>query len=257
MRIALIQQHATDDRDENLSRAVEATRQAAREGASLVAFASLASGIAAGGASGETGSDAPSAVGDLLSRPSLLPDPDGRRARLAEKGLAFEAVYTADWLANVRGGVARKRGFLGNLDATLTWQTEPSLGRDLGTFFLYGLWNHGERPSRWIGDLQVVDNIEAPDSAKLFEAWWQRALLDGRASILLGLYDVNSEFYAIDSAEIFVHSSFGMGAALGASGVNGPSTFPTAGLGARLKVEPIEGFEFQAAVVEGPVADPW
>jgi N-carbamoylputrescine amidase len=42
MRIALIQQHATDDRDENLSRAVEATRQAAREGASLVAFAELA-----------------------------------------------------------------------------------------------------------------------------------------------------------------------------------------------------------------------
>jgi predicted amidohydrolase len=42
MRIALIQQHATDDRDDNLGRAVASTRQAARGGAELVAFAELA-----------------------------------------------------------------------------------------------------------------------------------------------------------------------------------------------------------------------
>ena len=42
MRIALIQQHATDSRDENLARAVAATREAAQKDASLVAFAELA-----------------------------------------------------------------------------------------------------------------------------------------------------------------------------------------------------------------------
>jgi N-carbamoylputrescine amidase len=42
MRIALIQQHAADDRDANLARAVDATRQAAADGAQLVAFAELA-----------------------------------------------------------------------------------------------------------------------------------------------------------------------------------------------------------------------
>jgi N-carbamoylputrescine amidase len=42
MRIALIQQHATDGRQDNLTRAVAATRQAARDGANLVAFAELA-----------------------------------------------------------------------------------------------------------------------------------------------------------------------------------------------------------------------
>jgi N-carbamoylputrescine amidase len=42
MRIALIQQHATDGRQDNLARAVAATRQAARDGANLVAFAELA-----------------------------------------------------------------------------------------------------------------------------------------------------------------------------------------------------------------------
>ena len=42
MRIALIQQHATSDRGENLDRGLEAAERAAAEGARLVAFAELA-----------------------------------------------------------------------------------------------------------------------------------------------------------------------------------------------------------------------
>ena len=193
---------------------------------------------------------------DLFRRESLLGESPWLKTASARWGVDVEAVYTADLVANVDGGIARKRGFLGNLDATLTWDTETAFDADFGTFFLYGLLTHGERPSSFVGDLQAVDNIEARDSINLFEAWWQKALLDGDASILVGLYDVNSEFYAIDSAELFVHSSFGTGAAFGGSGVNGPSIFPTAGLGARFKIEPIEGFDLQVAIVEGEPGDP-
>ncbi len=42
MRIALIQQHATDGPRENLARGLDAARRAAREGASLIAFPELA-----------------------------------------------------------------------------------------------------------------------------------------------------------------------------------------------------------------------
>lgn len=42
MKIALVQQHATDDRAENLRRGVVATRRAAADGADLVMFAELA-----------------------------------------------------------------------------------------------------------------------------------------------------------------------------------------------------------------------
>jgi N-carbamoylputrescine amidase len=41
MRIALVQQHAGHDRLENLQRGIEATRQAARDGADLVCFSEL------------------------------------------------------------------------------------------------------------------------------------------------------------------------------------------------------------------------
>jgi N-carbamoylputrescine amidase len=42
MRIALVQQHATGDRAENLRRGLDAARRAAAQGANLVAFAELA-----------------------------------------------------------------------------------------------------------------------------------------------------------------------------------------------------------------------
>jgi N-carbamoylputrescine amidase len=42
MRLALVQQHASPDRRDNLARAAAATRRAARDGAGLVAFAELA-----------------------------------------------------------------------------------------------------------------------------------------------------------------------------------------------------------------------
>lgn len=181
---------------------------------------------------------------------------DRARERLARAGIGLEAVYTLDALRNGMGGIARKTEVLGNLDLTLTWRPEAWLGRDLGTVFLYGLVNHGGRPSRAVGDGQIVDNIEAPDAARLYEAWWQKGLLDGRASLLFGLYDVNSEFYAVESAELFVNSAFGMGSELGNSGRNGPSIFPATSLGARLKLEPVRGYELQAAVLDGVPGDP-
>lgn len=178
------------------------------------------------------------------------------REWLERWGLELELVYMGDYLVNTRGGIDQDDSFLGNLDMTLTWQTEPMLGRDLGTFFFYGLYDHGDRPSDDVGDLQIVDNIEAPDAARLYEAWWQKTFFDDRASLLLGLYDLNSEFYVVESALVFLHSSFGIGAALGNSGRNGPSIFPEASLAARLKVVLGHGWELQAAVLDGVPGDP-
>ncbi len=182
-------------------------------------------------------------------------DEDWRRS-LERLGIAIDLSYTGDLIANTRGGNARKRTYLGAVDATLAWDMAALFERDLGVLFVYGLWNHGGRPSTFVGDVQATDNIDAPDSVRLFEAWWQRTLLDERMSLLVGLYDVNSEFYAIDSAELFLNGSFGMGGELGNTGRSGPATFPVAGWGARFKAEPARGFELQIAVVEGAPGDP-
>jgi porin len=218
----------------------------------------LAAGLSSTASVPSCASAEPSAPAEesLWKRGHLLPDWLSQRSRLEDVGMRLGIDYTGDYMANVHGGLARKGEYLGNLDVTLAWNTRHSFERDLGTLFLYGLFDHGGRPTQNVGDAQFVDNIEAPDSAKIYEAWWEKTLFSEYASLLLGLYDVNSEFYALDSAGIFINSSFGIGAALGNSGVNGPSIFPTTSLGARLKVEPAAGYEFQTAVLDGVPGDP-
>lgn len=66
-----------------------------------------------------------------------------------------------------------------------------------------------------------MDNIETPvngNTTKLFQAWLQQTFLDERASVLAGLYDLNSEFYVTDSASMFTHPTFGIGAEFAGTG---------------------------------------
>jgi porin len=195
-------------------------------------------------------------IGELLERPYLSDDWGGLRGDLDERGLNLEAVYTGDVFANVDGGVRRKAEYLDNLDLTLTCRTQELTGVDAGTIFLYGLSDQGGNPSSNVGDAQGVDNIEAPDAIKLYEAWWQKTMLSDKLSILIGLYDLNSEFDVVETAALFINSSFGIGAAFGHSGLNGPSIFPTTSLGARLKTEIVPRLVVQTAVLDGVPGDP-
>jgi len=195
-------------------------------------------------------------IGDLLRRPYLTDDWSGLRADLDERGLNLEAVYTGDVFANVDGGARRKAEYLDNLDLTLTCRTQELTGVDVGTVFLYGLSNQGGNPSSNVGDAQGVDNIEAPDAIKLYEAWWQKTFFEDKLSVLIGLYDLNSEFDVVDSAAVLINSSFGIGAAFGHSGVNGPSIFPTTSFGARFKAEIVPRLVVQSAVLDGVSGDP-
>lgn len=193
---------------------------------------------------------------DLATRPALTGDWGGARGWLADRGLELEIVYLADVISNLDGGVKRGTVYLGNLDMLLTVQTVDLFDFDAGTFFVYGLANQGDSPSSLVGDAQGVDNIEAPQTAKLYEAWWQKVMLDDRVSVLFGLYDLNSEFDLVESSRLFLNSSFGIGPEFALSGANGPSIFPTTSLGVRLKTEPLPGVFAQVAIVDGVAGDP-
>jgi porin len=193
---------------------------------------------------------------DLMTAERLTGDWGGTRAALDAHGLNLDLVYTGDVVANVRGGVTRQTNYLDNIDLTLTCRLVELTGWDLGSLFLYGLSNHGGNPSEAVGNVQGVDNIEAPEGTQLYEAWWQKTLLSNRLSALVGLYDVNSEFDVISSAAVFLNSSFGTGPELSHSGRNGPSVFPATALAARFKDEPLPHLTLQAAAVDGVPANP-
>lgn len=85
----------------------------------------------------------------------------------------------------------------------------------------------------------------------------QHNLVGSDASLLVGIYDLNSEFYRLEAAGLFQNSSFGVGPQFAQSGVEGPSIFPRTSAGLRLAVKPTANSVLRAAVLDGvPVARP-
>jgi porin len=157
----------------------------------------------------------------------------------------------------VSGGLHRRAEVLADWDLTLTVETEPLLGWRGGSLFVYGLGlSSTGSPSENAGDVQTLDNIDAPNEWKLYEAWYQQELLGGGRSLLGGLYDVNSEFDVLESATLFLNSSFGIGKDVSQTGENGPSIFPSTSLGLRVDARPVSNGYARVAVLDGVPGDP-
>ena len=122
-----------------------------------------------------------------------------------------------------------------------------------GLFHMSLMGTSGGSPSRRIGDLQTVSSVDAPNTFKLYSAYIEQAFGDLFA-LLLGLHDLNTEFYVLDSSGLFLNSSFGNGPEI--SQVN-PSIFPTTAPTARLRASlPVRGGYLLAAVYDGVPGNP-
>jgi porin len=190
-------------------------------------------------------------AGAIFPAPSLAQTWSDEKDRLAMAGITPVITYDGDLASNVDGGVRRGSVFVGNLHVQLKLDVERWLSRPGVTVFLDGLWIHGGQPSALVGDAQGVSNIAAPSAIKLYEAWIQYNSADSRFSVLAGRYDLNSEFYRLTSAGLFLNSSFGIGPEFGLSGVAGPSVFPDTSLGVRFTYKPGSDVVLRTAVLDG------
>ncbi len=150
-------------------------------------------------------------------------------------GLSWTAAYTADYWRNTHGGLRVGDRYLDNLDLIAGWTGEQLRFGGRRRAHVHVLRNNSSVLSEdLIGDLQVVSNIDTPDAWRLYEAWFETPLGSG-GSVRMGLYDLNSEFDALETASLFLNSSHGIGAEISQSGANGPSIFPVTSLGIRLE----------------------
>lgn len=134
------------------------------------------------------------------------------------------AEYLLEYRRSVDGGLAEGGTWLDQL--TL------SASDDQRWHLSVLVTNNNTFSDRLAGDLQASSNLDADDTQRLYEAWYQWQL--GEIRLLAGLYDLNSEFDAIDAAGLFQHSSFGIGPDFSQSGERGPSIFPHAAFALRL-----------------------
>jgi len=173
------------------------------------------------------------------------------KAQQKESAFEFEAALTSDFASDMFGGINQGSAYLGNIDLTITFDTDKANWWKGGTFFVYGLNNHGKSLSSLVGDLQVSDNIEAEANTRLYQFWYQQQL--GNVSIIIGQHDLNSEFAVTEYGTTFLNSSFGIQPDISS---NVPvSIFPLASFGSILKWNISPNFTFLAAAYDGDPGD--
>ena len=168
---------------------------------------------------------------------------------------SFEVVNILDFAANVDGGVEKEQSLLYNLDVTAEYDMSRS-GVEGGTLFIYGLATNAEGLNSHVGDAQGTSNIDNDTLFRLEEFWYNQEFAGGNASVLIGLYDLNGEFDAIDTAGLFLNSSHGIGVDYAQTGENGPSIFPSTSLALRLDYAVDDQLTIRAAILDAVPNDP-
>ena len=174
----------------------------------------------------------------------------GTRPRLEAAGFTLSAMYRTDQLSDLHGGVESHGGSINQFDLQLAIDADAAFGLHGFSFFAHAIANNGGSVSRYVGDAQIVSNIESTRLTKLYQFWVRQSFLDDQVSVLVGLYDLNAEFYVTDAAVVFLNSSFGVGKELAQTGPNGPGIFPNPALTVRLRGE-FGSVYAQTAVIDG------
>lgn len=177
----------------------------------------------------------------------------------AERPVAIGGRYVADTVVVAEGEQSRLF-VLHDVELTAEADLQKLIGAKGLSVGGHLLANFGGKPNDAAGTLQGINNIEVASArAKLYEAWIQQGFAGGRASLRLGLTDLNADFYQNDSAGLLIAPPFGIGSELAATGPNGPSIFPSTALTARLSVDVGAHGYVRAAVVDaksGVLGDP-
>ena len=206
-----------------------------------MAFAALVAGVDA------NAQDEIEPNADVQGSANAVPD---------EETFSIEVVYTADVWANVDGGRERGVRYLHNIDLIAGLDAERAFGWNGVALHAHAIHNLDTSISELVGDFQAVSNIETGvEATRLLEAW---AAIDlgSTASLKVGLYDLNSEFDAIEAAGIFLNSSHGIGAEFAASGASGPSIFPVTSLAMRVDHEFAPGWTVRAVALDAVPGNP-
>lgn len=193
---------------------------------------------------------------NLLNQESLFGNWGGLRSFLNQNGLNFDLVYKSDLFSNLHGGLQRGYKYLDNIDIVLSSDLEQSLKLTGTNLTVHFLGNGGGAPSELVGASQGVSNIETNPTWKLYQFLLEKYFFDEKLSVMVGLYDLNSEFDTRETSGIFINPSHGIGDEFAKSGLNGPSIFPNTSLALRLKYQSGNGNYFQTAFLDGVPGNP-
>jgi porin len=164
--------------------------------------------------------------------------------------------YTSEVWRNIHGGLQTGSAYLGKVDLMAMIDGGPLWGIPGLRIYAHEIYVNGQPVSgELVGDSQGVSNIEALRAWRLFESWveWQSG---PHSSVRFGLYDLNSEFDTIETAQVFLNASHGIGKDVSQSGRTGPSIFPLTSLALRFRWNNSEFWASEIAILDGVAGDP-
>jgi porin len=102
--------------------------------------------------------------------------------------------------------------------------------------------------------LFTLSNIDAPDSVRLFELWYEHAFLEDHVSVRLGQLAADEEFAGTEYGCLFINGTCGWPAILAA---NIPSpAYPVGAPGARVAFHTMAGVSWQTGIFDGDPFEP-
>lgn len=175
----------------------------------------------------------------------------------APSPFTFTVNYDLDLLDNLSGGLSRGPGHADLLKGSVGYDGNL-LGHE-GLSALVSLEHSfgSDFASRRIGGFQAVTSTEAhPAATRLYEAWVQQDILEGRAGFKVGLIDLNTIFDVQETAALFLNAADGTGTDLADTGVNGPSIYPTTAAAVTGFWRPNNDWTLQLGVFDATAGDP-
>jgi len=186
------------------------------------------------------------------NRSNMLGDMGGLRSVLMNYGVTFGLQETSELLGNVSGGINHGFTYDGLTTATVTVDTQKAFGLVGGTFNASALQIHGRNLSQFnLGNLQTASGIEADDTTRLWELWYQQSFLDNRFDVKVGQQSIDQEFMVSLYSATFVNTMFGWPAVPSYDMPAGGPAYPLSALGVRFRAKPSNAVTVLAGVYDG------
>jgi carbohydrate-selective porin OprB len=193
----------------------------------------------------------------VLSPGDLLDAFHRWRAHLKDYGITFSVHERSEVWANLTGGGHQGTSYDGLTIAKLDVDLDKAVGWSGAEFFASAFDIHGHGPGRsLVGNLQLVSNIEAAPSLKLYDLWLDQSLFDKTLSIRLGQEGANDEMMTTTYGGLFLNSSFGFPGMPAAVLPSGGPNYPLATPFVRAQLKPNDKVKIIGAIYNGDPAPP-
>ncbi len=193
----------------------------------------------------------PGFLAGLWTQSTLLGDMGGLRSTLGRYGITLGLQETSEVLGNVSGGTRQGAEYDGLTTLTLDADLQKALGWTGGTFHLSALQIHGRNLSADdLDTLQAASGIEAKDSTRLWELWYQQALPGGKADVRVGQQSIDQEFMVSAYSSLFMNAAMGWPVLPAADLYAGGPAYPLSAPGIRLHVQATDSVSVLAGVFD-------